>query len=257
MSPHDELEGTEQPFVSHLIELRDRLLRSVYGLLAAVLVLMVFPGPGTLIDWLAIPIRSHLPPNAQLIATGVFSPLLVPLKVVLMAAVLVVLPWLIYQAWAFIAPGLYRHEKMFALPLIVCGSLLAYIAIGFVQFFVLDSTFAFIQKVTPASVAATPDIASYVETILWLYIAFGLAFQVPIVVILLVKVGLVSVAKLKDFRGYFIVLAFVVAAIMTPPDVISQLALAIPMCLLYELGIRAAAWMLKAAPDKVEQKDRP
>ena len=257
MNQAEELEGTEQAFVSHLVELRDRLLRSVYGLLAAVLVLMFFPGPGTLIDWLAIPIRSHLPPNAQLIATGVFSPLMVPLKVVLMAAVLVVLPWLIYQAWAFIAPGLYRHEKMFALPLIICGSLLAYLAIGFVQFFVLDSTFAFIQKVTPASVAATPDIASYVETILWLYIAFALAFQVPIVVILLVKVGLVSVAKLREFRGYFIVLAFVIAAVLTPPDVISQLALAVPMCMLYELGIWAATWMVKPAPEPVEQKNLP
>ena len=257
MSQPDELEGTEQPFVSHLVELRDRLLRSVYGLLAAMLLLLFFPGPSTLIDWLAMPIRAHMPAHAQLIATGVFSPLLVPLKVVMMASVLLVLPWLIYQAWAFIAPGLYKHEKAFALPLIIFGSLLAYVGIGFVQFFVLDSMFAFIQKVTPASVAATPDIASYVETILWLYIAFSLAFQVPIVVILLVKVGLVRAAKLREFRGYFIVLAFVIAAILTPPDVISQLALAIPMCVLYEVGIWASSWLVKPAPEVQEQKDQP
>lgn len=248
MSQSNELEGTEQPFVSHLIELRDRLLLAVYGLAAAVILLAIWPGPSVLIDWLAAPIRAHMPANAQLIATGVLSPVLVPLKVLLMASVLLVLPWLIYQAWAFIAPGLYKHEKAFALPLIIFGSLLAYGGIGFVQFFVLDQMFAFIQKFAPVSVAATPDISSYVETILGLYIAFGLAFQVPVVVILLVKMGLVSIQKLKQFRGYFIVLAFVVAAIVTPPDVISQLALAVPMCCLYEIGIWAAGWMTKPAP---------
>lgn len=248
MSQPKELGGAEQPFVSHLIELRDRLLLAVYGLAAAVILLAIWPGPSVLIDWLATPIRAHMPAHAQLIATGVLSPVLVPLKVLMMASVLLVLPWLIYQAWAFIAPGLYKHEKAFALPLIIFGSLLAYVGIGFVQFFVLDQMFAFIQKFAPVSVAATPDISSYVETILGLYIAFGLAFQVPVVVILLVKIGLVSIQKLREFRGYFIVLAFVVAAIVTPPDVISQLALAVPMCLLYEIGICAAGWMTKPAP---------
>jgi sec-independent protein translocase protein TatC len=157
--------------------------------------------------------------------------------VLLMAGVLLALPWLIYQLWAFIAPGLYSHEKRFALPLITFGSLLAYGGIAFVQFFVLERMFSFIQQFTPESVAATPDIASYVEAILGLYIAFGLAFQVPIVVVLLVRVGMVTIEQLKSFRGYFIVLSFIIAAVITPPDVISQLALAIPMCLLYELGI--------------------
>jgi sec-independent protein translocase protein TatC len=193
-----------------------------------------------------------MPAHAQLIATGVLSPVLVPMKVLLMASVLLALPWLIYQAWAFVAPGLYQHEKRFALPLIIFGSLLAYLGIGFVQFFVLDKMFAFIQQFTPVSVAATPDISSYVETILGLYIAFGLAFQVPVVVILLVKVGLVTIEKLKAFRGYFIVLAFVVAAVVTPPDVISQLALAVPMCLLYEVGILSAGWLVRPAPGDVK-----
>jgi sec-independent protein translocase protein TatC len=233
----DELAGTEQPFVAHLVELRDRLLKTIYGLGAAVAVLAIWPGPSRLIDFLALPIRAHMPADAKLIAVGVFSPFFIPLKVLLMAGVLLALPWLIYQLWAFIAPGLYSHEKRFALPLITFGSLLAYAGIAFVQFFVLERMFSFIQQFTPESVAATPDIASYVEAILGLYIAFGLAFQVPIVVVLLVRVGMVTIEQLKSFRGYFIVLSFIIAAVITPPDVISQLALAIPMCLLYELGI--------------------
>ena len=211
-------------------------------------------GPGGLIDLIAIPIKAHMPPDAKLIAVGVFSPFFVPLKVLAMAALLVSLPWWMYQVWAFVAPGLYSHEKRFAIPMIVLGSLLAYMGIGFVQFFVLDKMFAFIQGFTPDSVAATPDIASYVEAILSLYLAFGLAFQVPIVVMLLVRFGLVDIAKLKSFRGYFIVVAFIIAAVVTPPDVISQLALAVPMCILYELGILGARWFAKssAAPEATE-----
>ncbi|MFM8610100.1 MAG: twin-arginine translocase subunit TatC [Burkholderiaceae bacterium] len=237
------------------MELRDRLLYSVYGIVAAVIVLAIWPGPNGLIDFIAQPIRAHMPPDAKLIAVGVFSPFFVPLKVLLLVAVLAVLPWLMYQAWAFVAPGLYSHEKKFALPLIIFGSLLAYLGIAFVQFFVLDKMFAFIQGFTPASVAATPDIASYVEAILSLYIAFGLAFQVPIVVMLLVRFNIVTIDKLKAFRGYFIVLAFVIAAVVTPPDVISQLALAIPMCILYEVGMVAARWFVKVskAPDSIDE----
>jgi sec-independent protein translocase protein TatC len=244
----DELAGTEQPFVAHLVELRDRMIKALYGLVLALIVLAIWPGASQLIDWLAIPIRNHMPPGTkQLIATGVFSPFFIPLKVLFMASVLLALPWLIYQAWAFVAPGLYSHEKRFALPLIFFGSLLAYSGIAFVQFFVLDRMFGFIQQFTPQTVAATPDIASYVETLLGLYLAFGIAFQVPIVVILLVRVGLVSVEKLKAFRSYFIVLSFVIAAVITPPDVVSQLALAVPMCLLYEVGIWASVLFLKKA----------
>lgn len=251
--PEDELSGSEQTFVHHLVELRDRLLHAMVGLLVAMVALAIWPGPAGLIDWVAQPIMAHMPPGAKLIAVGVFSPFFVPLKVLMMASFLLALPWLMYQLWLFVAPGLYSHEKRFALPLIVVGSLLAYTGIAFVQLLVLDKMFAFIQAFTPASVAATPDIASYVEAILSLYLAFALAFQVPIVVILLVKLGWVSVAKLKDFRGYFIVLSFVVAAVVTPPDVISQLSLAIPMCLLYEAGIWAAQWLVK--PKQVESED--
>jgi sec-independent protein translocase protein TatC len=249
----DELAGTEAPFVQHLIELRDRLLYCIYGFAVCVILLSIWPGPSGLIDAIAGPIKAHMPPGAKLIAVGVFSPFFVPLKVLMMAAVLLALPWLMYQIWMFVAPGLYTHEKSFALPLIIFGSLLAYAGIAFVQLFVLDKMFNFIQQFTPASVAATPDIASYVESILSLYIAFGIAFQVPIVVILLVKLGMVTIEKLKDFRGYFIVVAFVVAAILTPPDVVSQLALAVPMCLLYEVGIWACVFWVK--PKKLEETE--
>jgi sec-independent protein translocase protein TatC len=255
----DELAGTEQPFVAHLVELRDRLLYCIYGIVAAVIVLAIWPGPNGLIDFIAQPIRAHMPPDAKLIAVGVFSPFFVPLKVLLMVAVLAVLPWLMYQLWAFVAPGLYSHEKRFALPLIIFGSGLAYAGIAFVQFFVLEKMFAFIQGFTPESVAATPDIASYVEAILGLYIAFGLAFQVPIVVMLLVRFEMVTIQKLKEFRGYFIVIAFIIAAVVTPPDVISQLALAVPMVILYEVGILGARWFSRAtqAPENSDAAGKP
>lgn len=242
----DELAGTEQPFVAHLMELRDRLLYCIYGIAICAILLAFWPKPSGLIDWIALPIRHHMPPDAKLIAVGVFSPFFVPLKVLMMTAVLMALPWLMYQVWMFVAPGLYSHEKKFALPLIIFGSLLAYAGIAFVQFFVLERMFGFIQHFTPDSVAATPDISSYVEAILSLYLAFGVAFQVPIVVMLLVRFDMVTVEKLRSFRGYFIVVAFVVAAVLTPPDVVSQLALAVPMCLLYEVGIVGAQYFVRA-----------
>lgn len=253
-SSEDELAGTEQPFVQHLMELRNRLLYSIGGIALAVALLALWPGPSALIDFVAQPIRAHMPADAKLIAVGVFTPFFVPLKVMLLVGVLLALPWLMYQLWAFVAPGLYSHEKRFAMPLIFFGSMLAYIGIAFVQFFVLDKMFAFIQNFTPESVAATPDVASYVGAILSLYIAFALAFQVPIVVMLLVRFELVTIEKLRSFRGYFVVLAFVIAALVTPPDVISQLALAIPMCLLYEVGIIAAGWFRQSSASPEEER---
>lgn len=245
---NDELAGAEQPFMEHLLELRTRLLRSLYGIALATIALAIYPGPARLLDFLAQPIRAHLPPHTRMIAVDVFSPFIMPLKVLLLLGVMAAMPWVMYQIWAFIAPGLYKHEKRLALPLIVAGSLLAYAGIAFVQFLVLDRMFAFIQKFAPETVAATPDVASYVQTLLSLYLAFALAFQVPIVVILLVRFGIVSIEKLRSFRRFFIVIAFVIAAIVTPPDVLSQLALAIPMCLLYEAGLFAAKCFLKDAP---------
>jgi len=253
-SPKDDSppSSTEQPFIEHLLELHTRLIRCALGVLAATVALAIYPGPARLLDFLAQPIRAHLPANTRLIAVDVFSPFLVPMKVLLLVGLIAAMPWVIYQVWAFVAPGLYRHEKQLALPLIIAGSLLAYAGIAFVQFLVLDRLFAFIQAFSPDAIAATPDIASYVQTLLSMYLAFALAFQVPIVVILLVRFGIVPLAKLQAFRGYFIIVAFIIAAIATPPDVFSQLALAIPMCLLYEVGLLAARFFLKIKPGEEE-----
>lgn len=236
----DELAGTEQPFVQHLVELRDRLLKSVIAMGIAVAVLALYPGPGALYDLLAAPLVAHLPQGATLIATSVISPFMVPLKILLMAAFLLALPVLLYQLWAFVAPGLYNHEKKLVLPLVISSTMLFLTGVAFCYFFVFGKVFAFIQSFAPKSITAAPDIEAYLSFVLTMFLAFGLSFEVPIVVIVLARLGIVSIEKLKAFRGYFVVLAFVIAAIVTPPDVVSQLALAIPMCLLYEVGIIAA-----------------
>ena len=247
----DELEGTEQPFVSHLVELRDRLIRALIAVGVVFGVLCVWPGPGGLYDLLAAPLVHTLPAGATLIATNVISPFVVPLKITLMAAFLIALPVVLWQVWAFVAPGLYSHEKKLVLPLVVSSTLLFFVGVAFCYFFVFGQVFKFIQSFAPKSITAAPDIEAYLSFVLTMFIAFGAAFEVPIVVIVLARMGLVSIDKLKSFRGYFIVLAFIIAAVITPPDVVSQLALAVPMCLLYELGIWAAQLFIKhtQAPD--------
>ena len=253
--PDDELKGSEQPFVAHLIELRDRLVRAVIAVAVAAAVLAIYPGPGNLYDILAAPLVVHLPKGATLIATSVISPFMVPLKILLMSAFLIALPVVLYQVWAFVAPGLYSHEKKLVLPLVVSSTLLFIAGVAFCYFFVFGQVFAFIQSFAPKSITAAPDIEAYLSFVLNMFIAFGLAFEVPIVVIVLARLGLVSVQKLKEFRGYFVVLAFIIAAVVTPPDVVSQLALAVPMCLLYELGIWAAQLFIRhtKAPEDAEE----
>jgi sec-independent protein translocase protein TatC len=236
----DELAGTEQPFVAHLVELRDRLIKAMIAIGIVAGVLFLYPGPGALYDILAAPLIAHLPKGATLIATSVISPFMVPLKILLMTAFLIALPVVLYQVWAFIAPGLYSHEKRLVLPLVVSSTILFFAGVAFCYFFVFGRVFAFIQSFAPKSITAAPDIEAYLSFVLTMFLAFGCAFEVPIVVVVLARMGFVSVRKLKDFRPYFIVLAFVVAAVITPPDVVSQLSLALPMCLLYEAGIWAA-----------------
>ena len=236
----DELAGTEQPFVSHLIELRDRLIKALLAIGVCAVALAIWPGPAGLYDLLAAPLVQHLPQGGTLIATNVISPFLVPMKILLMAAFLIALPVVLYQAWAFIAPGLYTHEKRMVLPLVVSSTLLFFAGVAFCYFFVFGKVFTFIQSFAPKSVSAMPDIEAYLSFVLTMFIAFGTAFEVPIAVVVLARLGVVSIEKLKAFRSYFIVIAFILAAILTPPDVISQLALAIPMVLLYEVGIWAA-----------------
>ncbi len=255
-SQEDELAGTEQPFVQHLMELRDRLVKAMVAVGVVAAVLFFFPGPGALYDLLAAPLVAHLPKGATLIATSVISPFMVPLKILLMSAFLVALPVVLWQVWSFVAPGLYAHEKRLVLPLVVSSTLLFFIGVAFCYFFVFGQVFSFIQSFAPKSITAAPDIEAYLSFVMTMFIAFGLAFEVPIVVIVLARMGLVSVEKLKAFRGYFIVLAFIIAAVVTPPDVVSQLALAIPMILLYEMGIWAAQIFIRhtQAPEEAEEK---
>lgn len=247
----DELAGTEQPFVQHLIELRDRLVKAAVVIMVMAVGLAIFPGPGALYDLLAAPLVAHLPKGSTLIATSVISPFMVPLKVLMVAAFLTALPVVLYQLWAFVAPGLYLHEKKLVLPLVISSSVLFFVGVAFCYFFVFGRVFAFIQSFAPKSITASPDIEAYLDFVLSMFLAFGMAFEVPVVVVLLARMGIFSIEKLKEFRGYFVVLAFIIAAIVTPPDVVSQLALAIPMCLLYEVGIWAAQIFIRhtKAPD--------
>jgi len=249
----DELEGTEQPFVTHLIELRDRLVRAVAAIAVCFGVLAIYPGPSELYDLLAHPLVASMPAGGKLIATNVISPFLVPMKITLMAAFLLALPIVLYQVWAFVAPGLYSHEKKLVLPLVVSSTLLFFLGVAFCYFFVFGKVFAFIQGFAPKSITAQPDIEAYLSFVLTMFIAFGAAFEVPIVVVVLARMGLVSIEKLKAFRAYFVVIAFIIAAVLTPPDVVSQLALAIPMCLLYEVGIWAAVIFIKHTQAPAEE----
>ena len=252
----DELAGTEQPFVQHLMELRDRLVKAIIAIAVAAAFLFFFPGPGPLYDFLAAPLVAHLPKGATLIATSVISPFMVPLKILLMSAFLLALPFVLWQVWAFVAPGLYSHEKKLVLPLVVSSTVLFFIGVAFCYYFVFGQVFAFIQSFAPKSITAAPDIEAYLSFVLSMFLAFGLAFEVPIAVVVLARMGVVSIEKLKNFRGYFIVIAFVIAAIVTPPDVVSQLALAVHMCILYEIGSWAAQLFIKhtKAPNAAEEE---
>ncbi len=233
-------EAAGETFISHLVELRDRLVKASIGIAIACAALFIWPGPSQVYDLLAAPMIASLPPGAKMIATGVVSPFLVPMKVTLLLAFILSLPWVFYQLWAFVAPGLYAHEKRLVLPLVISSSLLFIAGVAFCYFFVFGRVFQFIGEFAPSSIAVTPDIENYLDFVMSMCLAFGATFEVPVVVIILVRMGIVSIEKLREIRSYVIVGAFVIAAIVTPPDVVSQLALAIPMCLLYELGLIVA-----------------
>ncbi len=232
--------SAQDTFISHLVELRDRLLRSIYAVLGVFTLLWFWPGLGEIYDLLALPMMRTLPEGTHMIATGVITPFLVPLKVGLMAAFLLALPYVLYQVWAFIAPGLYTNEKRFALPLVFGSTVLFLAGVAYCYFVVFSWVFRFVIQFAPKSITPAPDIEAYLSFVLTMFVAFGLTFEIPLIEVVLVRTGMVTVAKLRDIRSYVIVGAFVVAAVVTPPDVVSQLLLAIPMCLLYEFGILLA-----------------
>jgi sec-independent protein translocase protein TatC len=230
----------EETFISHLIELRNRLVKATIGILLVCAGLLAWPGPSQIYDFIAMPMLAALPAGSKMIATGVISPFLVPMKVTLVIAFVLALPWVLYQLWAFIAPGLYAHEKRLIAPLVISSSALFMAGVAFCYFFVFGRVFKFIGEFAPSSIAVTPDIENYLDFVMSMCLAFGATFEVPVVVVILVRMGIVSVEKLKEVRPYAIVGAFVIAAVVTPPDIVSQLALALPMCLLFELGLLVA-----------------
>ena len=245
----------EETFISHLIELRNSMVKASIGIALMCAVLMAWPGPSRIYDIIAMPMIAALPVGSKMIATGVISPFLVPMKVTLMLSFLLALPWVLYQLWAFVAPGLYAHEKRLVAPLVISSSLLFLSGVAFCYFFVFGRVFKFISEFSPSSIAVTPDIENYLDFVLSMCMAFGATFEVPVVVVILVRMGIVSVTKLKEVRPYVIVGAFVIAAIVTPPDIVSQFSLAIPMCVLFELGLLVAPIFVRRtqAPDDPDQ----
>lgn len=251
MTEEQKSTGSEDTFISHLIELRSRLMKA--AAVVIVLFLGLMPWAGNIYDLLAYPMMVALPEGSKMIATGVITPFLIPVKVTMLVAFIIALPWVLYQLWAFVAPGLYAHEKKLIAPLVISSSTLFIAGIAFCYFLVFGVVFRFINDFAPKSISVAPDIDSYFGFVMTMFIAFGLTFEVPVVVIVLVRMGLVTVEKLKQIRPYVIVGAFVIAAIVTPPDVVSQLLLAIPLCLLYEVGIFLAPLFAKAtrAPEEM------
>jgi sec-independent protein translocase protein TatC len=243
----DNPEGVQETFLSHLIELRTRLMRS---LIAVVVVLLcLFPFAKDIYAFLAKPLLRTLPAGATMIATDVTGTFLVPLKVTLMASFLIALPYVLWQAWAFVAPGLYHHEKKLALPVLVSSVVFFFIGMCFAYFFVFPVMFSFFAGDTPAGVTMMTDIDKYLSFILTMFLAFGITFEVPVIVIVLVRLRVVSLEKLRSIRSYVIVGAFIVGAVFTPPDVLSQLMLAVPLWLLYELGLLLARFVAVPAPE--------
>jgi sec-independent protein translocase protein TatC len=232
---------TTDTFISHLIELRNRLLRIVIGLILVFIGL--FPFANKIYTLLAQPLLSHLPAGGQMIATAVTTPFFVPMKVAMLAAFVISLPHTLYQVWSFIAPGLYTHERRFMAPLVIASTFLFFAGMCFAYFLVFPVVFGFIAGTAPEGVAVMTDIGNYLDFVITLFMAFGIAFEVPVAVVLLVYFGLVKIETLKDIRSYVIVGAFIIGAIFTPPDVISQVMLAVPLWLLYEAGILVAGFL--------------
>jgi sec-independent protein translocase protein TatC len=243
----------QESFISHLLELRDRLLRVAIAWI--VVFVCLFPWANDLYTVLAHPLLSRLPQGGQMIATEVVTPFFVPVKVAMMFAFLLALPYILYQAWAFVAPGLYSYEKKFILPLVVASVVLFACGMSFAYFLVFPVVFGFIIRIAPQGVAVMTDIGKYLDFVITMFMAFGVTFEVPIVVVALAMMGIVEVDKFKQGRPYVIVGAFVIGAIFTPPDVISQIMLALPLWLLYEMGVLVAGWLVRNKATQADESD--
>ncbi len=243
-----------ETFLSHLIELRDRLIRAIVSILVVFLALVNWSRD--IYSLLAAPMLAALPQGGHMIATDVAGAFLVPMKVTLMVAFLIALPYVLYQIWSFVAPGLYSHEKRLALPLLVASVFLFFVGMAFAYFVVFPTVFGFVNRFAPEGVAVMTDIDKYLSFVLSTFLAFGVTFEVPVIVIVLVTVGIVSVEKLREIRPYVIVGAFVVGAIFTPPDVLSQFLLAVPLWLLYELGILLAAMLVRSSAERTSAEQQ-
>ena len=247
MDPATPETESESPLMEHLLELRSRIMRALAGL--ALVLVAVLPFANRLYAWLAAPLLEKLPEGGQLIAVEVASPFFTPLKLAFFAAILGSAPWLLYQAWAFVAPGLYQREKRLAMPLLASAVVLFYTGCAFAFFIVLPSVFGFLTAIKPEGVAMMTDINAYLDFVLVIFLAFGASFELPVALVILVLLGWVTPDQLRAGRGYAIVGIFVLAAVITPPDVVSQLLLAVPMCLLYEAGILAARLLGRRGED--------
>lgn len=225
----------QESLVTHLVELRDRLIKIIIGIV--VVLLALFPFANDIYSFLAEPLLKHLPDQSTMVAIDVASPFLTPFKLVLLLAIVITIPWILYQLWAFVAPGLYKHEKKLVLPLLVSSSILFYLGMLFAYYIVFPLVFGFFTKVSPEGVAVMTDISRYLDFVTKLFIAFGVAFEVPVLTFVLIMTGVTTVEALSAARSYVIVAAFIVGMLLTPPDVISQILLAIPVWLLFELGL--------------------
>jgi sec-independent protein translocase protein TatC len=244
-TPDDPVDDLQQGLFSHLIELRSRLLKAVAAVVVILLVLVPFAN--RLYTELAAPLVARLPQGAHLIATEVASPFVTPLKLAFYTALFIGMPMILYQLWAFVSPGLYKHEKRLARPLLVAAMGLFYLGCAFAYFLVLPAAFRFLTAVTPQGVEMMTDISHYLDFVMLMFFAFGLCFEVPVGVVILAAIGVVDVKQLRSGRRYAVVGAFAIAAFITPPDITSMIMLAIPMCLLYELGVLAVGWLVKPA----------
>lgn len=245
-SPNEhELSAGDMPLMAHLIELRDRVLKICYGVFGVFAVLVFFANP--IYTAITSPLRAYLPEGTSMIATGAFSPFLTPLKLALFISFYIALPWVLYQAWAFIAPGLYKREKKLVIPLVISSTLLFYIGMAFAFFVVLPLFSSFMASTTPSGTAWMPDIHAFLSFLLTMFFAFGVAFEVPIATILLCQAGVTTPKKLRAQRPYVFIIAFIVGMLLTPPDIISQTLLAVPMLILFEIGVFVAGIMESSA----------